>query len=122
MNGIFGKSTENKSIGLFGTRPSESVETAGSLAMNNQFHSLFSTNVYDVFSSSNPFVVDYSQYSDCSDCVAYNGFLNSFSNAISTISGFGGFSDGGFSAGSFSSGDCGGSSSCGSSGGFTSFC
>ena len=120
MNGIFGKS-ENRSIGLFGTRPSESVETAGSLAMNNQFHSLFSTNIYDVFSSSNPFAVDYSQYSDCSDCVAYSGFLSSFSNAVSTISGF---SDGGFSG--ISTGDCGGGfsgASCGSSsGGFTSFC
>lgn len=115
MNSILAKSSETRSQGLLGTRPKESVETAGSLAMN-QFYSLFNNNVYDMFTSSNPFSVDYSQYSDCSDSIAYGGFLSSFSNAVSTLSSEG-FSDGGFSGGGFS-GDC-GSSSCG---GFTSFC
>lgn len=116
MNSILSGSSERKSIGLLGTRPNESVETAGSLAMNN-FHSLFEVNTYDMFSTSNPFSVDYSLYADYGESVAYSGFLSDFANAYSTISQ--GFSDGGFS-GSFSSGgDCGFSGSCG---GFTSVC
>ncbi len=112
MNGILAKSSENKLHGVLSPKNPESVETAGSLAMNT-FHSLFEVNSYDEFSSSNPFAVDYSMYSDCGDYVADSGFLSSFSNAVSVISSEGGS----FSAG----GDC-GFSSCGSSGGFTSVC
>lgn len=112
MNGILAKSSENKLHGLLSPKNPETVETAGSLAMNT-FHSLFAVNSYDEFTSSNPFAVDYSMYSDCGDYVADSGFLSSFSNAVSVIG-----SDGGsFSAG----GDC-GFSSCSSSGGFTSVC
>lgn len=116
MNGILAKSSQNKLHGVLSPKNPESVETAGSLAMN-VFHSLFEDNSsFDEFSSSNPFAVDYSLYADCGDCIADNGFLSSFSNAVSVIG-----SDGG----SFSSGgDCGFSgASCGaSSGGFTSVC
>ena len=106
------------------TKPTNSVETSGSLAMN-QPTSLFATKVYDVFSSSTPFAVDYSQYSDCGDTVAStSGFLAGFSSAYSTLSAStgsdsascSGGSDGGFSGGASTS------SSCGSSGGFTSMC
>ena len=112
MNGILSnKNSENKLHGLLCPKAPDSVETAGSLAMG-LFHGLFSENCYDEFSSSNPFAVDYSLYADCGDCVAYDGFLSSFSNAMSTLGSFGGecsFGGGGF--------DCG----C-SSGGFTSVC
>lgn len=112
MNGILAKSSENKLHGVLSPKNPEAVETAGSLAMNS-FQSLFAVNNYDEFSSSNPFAVDYSMYSDCGDYVADSGFLSSFSNAVSVIG-----SDGGsFSTG----GDC-GFSSCSSSGGFTSVC
>lgn len=111
MNGILAKSSENKLHGVISPKNPEAVETAGSLAMNT--FSLFAVNNCDEFSSSNPFAVDYSMYSDCGDYVADGGFLASFSNAVSVI---------GFDGSSFSTGgDC-GFSSCGSSGGFTSFC
>lgn len=119
MNGIASKSSEAKTNNIRSTRPAESVETAGSLAMN-QFHSLFSTNVYDMFTTDNPFAVDYSQYSESGETIAYTGgFLSSFSNAVSTLSS---------TTSSFNSTDCGASfssgtsSSTGSCGGFTSFC
>ena len=104
------------------TKPASSVETSGALAMNRPA-SLFTTRVYDMFSSSNPFSVDYSQYSDCGDTVASSGgFLGEFSSAYSTLSSStgsdcascSGGSDGGFSGGASSS-------SC-SSGGFSSMC
>ena len=123
MNDILAKSSQQtRTNNIRSTKPSESVETAGSLAMN-QFHSLFETKVYDVFSTNNPFSVDYTQYADCNDSVAFTGgFLGEFSSAVSTISSDGGFSDGG----SFSGGDCGfsgSSASCGaSSGSFSSVC
>lgn len=120
MNNIASKSSEARTNNIMSSRPADSVETAGSLAMN-QFHSLFETRVYDVFSTSNPFAVDYSQYADSGESVAYTGgFLSSFSNAVSTLSSSGSFSDGG----SFSGASCGFSGgSCGaSSGGFTSVC
>lgn len=120
MNGILSKSSESRSHNVRNTRPRESVETAGSLAMNT-FHSLFEVNTYDMFITDSPFAIDYSMYSDCGETVAYSGFLSSFSNAVSVISS--GFSDGGFSGGGFS--DCGFSgASCGASSGgsFTSFC
>jgi hypothetical protein len=113
MNGILSNqnSSDNKLHGVLCPKSSESVETAGSLAMGAGF-SLFAVDCYDEFSSSNPFIVDYSQYSDCGDCVAYSGFLSDFSNAMSTIG-----SAGGECSASFS-GDCGGCSC----GGFTSVC
>ena len=117
MNGILSNNnSENKLQGILCSKTSkESVETAGSLAMNC-FESLFSVNTYDEFFSSNPFSVDYSLYSDCGDCVAYSGFLSSFSNAISTLGSAG---DCSFSGGSDFGGGC---SSCGCSGGFSSVC
>lgn len=113
MNGILAKSSENKLHGVISPKNPDAVETAGSLAMNT-YQSLFAVNNYDEFSSSNPFIVDYSMYSDCGDYASDGGFLSSFSNAVSVIS-----SDGGsFSTG----GDCGFSSCGASSGGFTSVC
>lgn len=111
MNGILAKSSDTKLHGVLSPKNTESIETAGSLAMN-VFHSLFENNSYDEFSTNNPFAVDYSLYADCGEVTAYGGFLESFSSAISTLSDCG-------SAGSFSDG---GFSSCASSGGFTSFC
>ena len=54
MNNIASKSSETRTNNIRSTRPAESVETAGSLAMYQQ-HSLFETRVYDMFSTSNPF-------------------------------------------------------------------
>ena len=106
--------SDNKLHGVLCPKNPESVETAGSLAMGGGM-SLFAVNCYDEFSSSNPYAVDYSLYSDCDDCVAYGGFLSDFSNAVSIIGNAGG--DCGVS--SFSGGgDCGGCSC----GGFTSVC
>lgn len=113
MNGILSQSSDNNKLhGILSAKNPEAVETAGSLAMNT-FNSLFDADIYDMFTTDNPFAVDYTMYSDCGETVAYSGFLNSFSNAVSVISS--GISDGGFSGG-----DCGGCSA--SSGGFTSFC
>ena len=93
-------------------RPVETVETAGSLAMLFE-NGLMTMGQYDEFISSNPFAVDYSQYASFEGGeVAYGGFLEGFSNALSTLGDMGS----GFSAG-FSGGDCGGSC-----GGFSSFC
>lgn len=114
MNGILAKSSE-KLHGVLSPKNPEAVETAGSLAMNT-FHSLFAVNNYDEFSSSNPFAIDYSMYSDGGDYVADSGFLGSFSNAISVIGTDCGSSGGGFASSGVSSG---GSFS---SGGFTSVC
>ena len=112
MNGILNNKTENQLQGVLVPKSQESVETAGSLAMNIGM-SLFAQDSFDEFSSSNPFSIDYSQYSDCGDSVAYSGFLESFSNAVSTLSS----ESAGTSSASFS--DCGGGCS---SGGFTSMC
>ena len=123
MNGILAKTSEDRTNNIRSTKPAESIETAGSLAMN-QFHSLFETNSYDEFSTNNPFSVDYSQYSDSGETVAYSGFLSSFSNAVSTLSTTAVFSSGGTSAascGGFSGGGSAGGS-CGSGGGFSSVC
>ena len=123
MNNIASKSSETRTNNIRSTRPAKSVETAGSLAMYQQ-HSLFETRVYDMFSTSNPFAVDYTQYSDSGETVAYTGgFLSSFSNAVSTLTSSGSFSD---SSSSASTTSCGGGfsgASCGASaGGFTSVC
>ena len=120
MNGILAKSSDERTNNIRSAKPAESVETAGSLAMNNVFHSLFETNSYDEFSTNNPFAVDYSQYSDSGETVAYTGgFLSSFANAVSTLSSSSGFSSGstasascsGFSGGTSSGGSCGGGGS-----------
>lgn len=124
MNNISSKSSETMANNnIRSIKPSESVETAGSLA-SNQVHSLFKTNVYDVFSPSNPFSVDYSQYTSSGETVAYTGgFLSSFSSAVSTLTSSGGSFTGNTTTagascgGGFSAGSCGGSS-----GGFSSVC
>ncbi len=124
MNGILAKTSEDRTNNIRSTKPAESVETAGSLAMN-VFHSLFETNSYDEFSTSNPFAVDYSQYSDAGETVAYSGFLSSFSNAVSTLSSTTNFTSGTSSAGASCGGFSGGASaggSCGGGGGFSSVC
>ena len=110
---LYHNNSENKLHGVLCPKSPDSVETAGSLAMAGSF-SLFETNSYDEFSCSNPFAIDYSLYSDCDDCTAYNGFLSSFSNAMSTISSFGGES-------AYSGGGCDFGGGC-SSGSFTSVC
>lgn len=104
---------QNRANDVRNTRPAETAETAGTLAMH-EYHSLFETDVYDTFTTANPFAVDYSMYSDSGESVAYSGFLSSFSNAVSTISSESGFSSASFTGG----GDCGGYSS----GGFSSVC
>lgn len=93
---------------LLSTRPADSVETAGSLAVN-VFYSLFDNNSHDEFFTSNPFAVDYSQYSNCGESIAWSGFLSDFSNAVSTLGSDCTVSSGECSGG-FSGGDCGGSS------------
>ncbi len=99
-------------------KPSDAVETAGSLAMLFE-NGLMTMGQYDEFVTNNPFVIDYSMYAtfEGNDTIAMGGFLGDFSNAISSL---GSFSDGGFAdgfSGGFSSGSC---SSCG--GGFSSVC
>lgn len=113
MNNISSKSSQPRANQINTHKPVESVETAGSLAMAGK--SIFSTNVYDVFTSSNPFAVDYSQYSTgYTESSSSSGFLSNFSSAVSTL----GSSDCSGSA-SVSSGCGGGASSC--SGGSSSF-
>jgi len=109
MNGILSNASDNKLLGVLcpKTNNNDSVETAGSLAMS---FSLFDCNSYDEFYSNNPFIIDYSLYSDCGFEDSSSGFLSSFSNAYSELSSCG-----------FSSG-CESFSSCCSSGGFTSVC
>lgn len=120
MNGILAKSSENRTNNIQSSRPAETIETAGSLAMK-QFYSLFEANTYDEFTTNNPFSVDYSQYSDSGETVAYTGgFLSSFSNAVSTLSSSGSFSVSAASCGGFSGASSGGS--CGGGGGFSSVC
>ena len=116
MNGILSKSPKSaNAIRTNTNRPHiKSVETAGSLAMMNYnpFAGMLSTPLGDMFSSSNPFSVDYEQWAMSnyvpSDCI---GFLGGFENALSTISSSEGFSESmasSFSDGGFS--DCGFSS------------
>ena len=99
------KSSETK-------KPSQAVETSGSLAMLFE-NGLMTIAQYDEFVASNPFAVDYSAYAG-EDSVAWGGFLSSFSNAISTLGDCSGASCAGFSDGGCSGGSCGG--------GFTSVC
>lgn len=114
MNGISNKSS-NRASQTESVKPVKTVETAGSLAMNSAFD-YFSVNVYDSFSSSNPFAVNYTQYTDSAEgsTVACGGFLSDFSNAVSTLCAS--------SSGSAATASCGSSSGGCSGGGFTSFC
>ena len=123
MNNISAKSSETMANNIRSTKPAESVETAGSLA-SNELHSLFNTNVYDVFTSSNPFSVDYSQYSSSGETVAYTGgFLSSFSTAVSTLTSSGSsFTGTAAAAGASCAGGGFSGGSCGSSGVFSSVC
>ncbi len=93
----------NRANGIL-SKPVNSVETAGSLAMAHT--SLFSTNLYDVFTSSNPFIVDYSMYANIYGDAPQSGFFDSFFNAVSVIE-----------AGAGASASCGAASSGGSCGG-----
>ncbi len=117
----------NKSSNLNQTtakKTKETVETAGSLAMNNT--PLFAVPVYnyDMFIPTNPFSlnIDFSSYSaEGQENLASNtGFLQGFANAMSTINSFnGGASFGGAGSVSVASAGCGGGS-CSIGGGFTS--
>jgi hypothetical protein len=99
------------------------VETAGTLALWQQ--GLLMANLYDSFETGNPFAVDYAAFGFDSGTIAYSGFLSSFSNAISTLGGYGSFSESGFSDGGFGAGggfaSSGGGFS-GGGGGFSSVC
>ena len=125
MNNISSKTETMANNNIRSTKPSESIETAGSLA-SSQPQSLFKTNVYDVFSSSNPFSVDYTQYASSGETVAFGGgFLSSFSSAVSTLTSAGSSFTGGTATASAGTASCGGGfsgGSCGSSGGFSSVC
>ncbi len=127
MNDISAKSSQARTNNIRSTKPSESIETAGSLALNHN-NSLFETKVYDMFSTSNPFFIDYTQYADCGDTVAYNGgFLSDFSSAVSTLSSENSFSSTSDGASFSGASDCGfsgsTSASCGASSGcFSSVC
>lgn len=85
------------------------VENSGILAMGlNGTRSLLTVNEYDTYIFSNPFVVDYTMYSNgeySADADGF-GFMGAFSSAMATLG------DCGFSAGGF---DCGGSSFSGAS-------
>lgn len=98
-------------------KPTGAVETAGSLAMLFD-NGLMTMGMYDSFVSSNPFVVNYSNYSEGTDAsIACNGgFLSDFSNAVSAIG------SGETNGSTASSGAMGGSFSGGSCGSFTSVC
>lgn len=98
-------------------KPNEAIETAGSLAMLFN-DGLLTVGQYDEFVTANPFMVDYSLYSNYSDDIASTdgGFLSDFSNAVATI-GSSTSTGGSFASGSFT-----GSCSGGSCGGFTSIC
>ena len=90
-------------------KPSEIVETSGSLAMLFS-DGLLTMGQYDEFISSNPFAVDYSMYTTSEGSDVSGGFLASFSNAVSALGG--GFCSAGGSCGGFSSGGGGFSSVC----------
>lgn len=111
MNNITSQGSQDRTAKQIAAhKPIESVETAGSLAMATK--SLFSTNVYDVFSSSNPFAVDYSQYANVGgETSSESGFLSNFSSAVSVLGGSS--ASGGATASSCgaSSGGCSGGSS-----------
>lgn len=93
------------------------VENAGILAMNfTDAKSTLTMGEFDTYVSSNPTVVDYSNYTNSESFDTSSvGFMGEFAAAVAFIGDCGGFSDGGF-AGSYSG--C-SSSSCGS---FASFC
>ena len=122
MNGISTQQSSNLNQ-TAAKQNKESVETAGSLAMNST--PLFAVPVYnyDMFVPTNPFSlnIDFSSYSaEGQENLASNtGFLQGFANAMSTISGIGGGSFAGAGSTSIASAGCGGGS-CSIGGGFTS--
>ena len=123
MNGISTNESGNLTKTAANTKK-ESVETAGSLAMNNT--PLFAVPVYnyDMFIPTNPFSlnIDFSSYSaEGQENLASNtGFLQGFANAMATLGGFnGGGSYAGGGAATVASAGCGGGS-CSIGGGFTS--
>ena len=99
------KSSSSKKNSSINSHP---VENSGILAMNpNQAKSLLTVGEYDTYIFSNPYAVDYAQYSDCSYDTDYDcGFMSSFSSAVAMLgdSGFGGGAYSCAGAGSFSSG------------------
>jgi len=124
MNAISTKKSGN--LNQTTTKPAnDSVETAGSLAMNNT--PLFAVPVYnyDMFVPTNPFSlnIDFSSYSTegQEDLASNNSFMQGFTNAMATISNCSGGSFGGSAAASSAAASCGGGS-CSIGGGFTSVC
>ncbi len=123
MNGISTNESGNLKKAAANTKK-ETVETAGSLAMNSA--PLFAVPVYnyDMFIPTNPFSlnIDFSSYSaEGQENLASNsGFLQGFANAMATL---GSFNGGGSYAGgggvAVASAGCGGGS-CSVGGGFTS--
>lgn len=94
------------------------VENSGILAKsNNPVKSLLAANEYDIYMFSQQAEVDYSQYSDFGNDVAYSGFMSSFANAYSTLGECSGDTSSFSSVSSFG-GDC----SCSSCGSFSSVC
>jgi len=90
------------------------VENAGILAMSiTDAKSTLSMGEFDTYVSSNPTVVDYSNYAGTESFDASSvGFMGEFASAVACLGDCGSFSDGGFAG-------CSSGSSCGS---FASFC
>ncbi len=98
------------------SRPSQTAETAGSLALKAE-KSYIAMNSYDTFTPNSPYSlnIDFSNYANYNYGNSDNGgFLSSFANAVAVI----GTDCGGF-AGASAGTSC--ASSCSSGGGFTSF-
>lgn len=123
-NNIFARtSSQNRNqANSVKSRPAETAETAGSLAMNSQ-KSYLAMNSYDLFTPSSPYSlnIDFSNYANVNNSGNHSmsssngGFWNSFANAIAVVGTdcTGGFAGGGASVSS--------GASCGGGGGFTSF-
>ena len=90
------------------------VENAGILAMSlSDAKSMLTMGEFDTYVSSNPTLIDYSNFAGSESFDASTiGFMSDFSAAVACLGDCGGFSDGGFSS-------CSSGSSCGS---FASFC
>ena len=87
------------------TKHVQTVETAGSLAMNTPFN-YFSINSYDSFSTNNPIAINYSDYSSagCETTAIATGFWSN----IAMLSNISGSCAGAVSSGTSSGGSCGG--------------
>lgn len=118
---IFARTSSQGRANNVKSRPSETSETAGSLASKGE-RSYIAMNSYDMFTPSSPYSlnIDFSNYNNYnSGSGSNNGFLSSFSNAIATLGT--NFADGVGGFGGFSGGASSGGASCGGGGGFTSF-